>query len=273
MMSLFEKDDIVEEAIDFLKKNEPEEGYYLCFSGGKDSIVCKQLMILSGVKWVGGYAFPCIDPPEIVKYIKEYHSDIQIIPSPSFMKNVIKKGPPTIMRRWCCDTQKKQPQKEIGSKYRVMGIRAEESSKRAKRGKIHNFKKFIDHHPIFDWKEWEVWEFIEKQNLPYCELYDIPMIHRIGCCICPFQSGQERKFSQIRWPGYWKAYKRALFRFWERLSNEHVIKLHETGDVEKYRFHLVYPTFEEFWFWLGEKGEWKPKSKAKNNLKLDLDKL
>jgi phosphoadenosine phosphosulfate reductase len=119
MMSLFEKDDIAEEAINFLKDHEPEEGYYLCFSGGKDSIVCKQLLILSGVKWTGGYSFPGIDPPEIISYIRKYHSDIEIIRSPSFVKNVIKKGPPTIMRRWCCDAQKKNPQNKTAGKYQI----------------------------------------------------------------------------------------------------------------------------------------------------------
>lgn len=261
-MSLFEKDDIVEEAINFLKENEPEEGYYLCFSGGKDSLVSKQLLILSRVKWTGGYSFPGFDPPEIVAYIKKYHSDIEILSSQSFFKNVGRLGPPDIFRRWCCDIQKKAPQKNIENKHRVHGVRAEEGSKRAKRDRINKFRKELHYYPIFYWKEWEVWEFIEKQNLPYCKLYDIPMIHRIGCCICPYQSKQERKFSQIRWPGYWKAYKKALFTFYKNIK----------GKERETEFYQQYPTFEEFWEWLGNKGEWKPKSKTKNNLKLNLGK-
>jgi hypothetical protein len=62
------------------------------------------------------------------------------------------------------------------------------------------------------------------------------MIHRIGCCICPFQSERERKFSQQRWPGYWKAYKKSLFLFYE---NTKIKKGRES-------FVIHYPTFEEF---------------------------
>jgi len=52
-MSLIEYDlidgkiDKVAIAIVRLKEFEPEEGYYLAFSGGKDSVVIKQLMTLT----------------------------------------------------------------------------------------------------------------------------------------------------------------------------------------------------------------------------------
>ena len=41
----------VEVAIERLKLFEPEEGYYLCFSGGKDSVVVKALADMAGVKY------------------------------------------------------------------------------------------------------------------------------------------------------------------------------------------------------------------------------
>ena len=41
MSELSEK---VKTSIERLKAFEPEEGYYLAFSGGKDSVVCKALM-------------------------------------------------------------------------------------------------------------------------------------------------------------------------------------------------------------------------------------
>jgi len=37
----FDGKDKIEVAIDRIKMFEPKEGYYLAFSGGKDSIVCK----------------------------------------------------------------------------------------------------------------------------------------------------------------------------------------------------------------------------------------
>ena len=53
-MSLYEK---IKYSIQLLKKTEemalridPENGFYLAFSGGKDSIVCKELLNMAGVK-------------------------------------------------------------------------------------------------------------------------------------------------------------------------------------------------------------------------------
>lgn len=47
--------DFVEVAIERLKAFEPEEGYYLAFSGGKDSVVIKELANIAGVKYDAHY--------------------------------------------------------------------------------------------------------------------------------------------------------------------------------------------------------------------------
>lgn len=41
--------DKVQVAVDRLRAFEPKEGYYLCFSGGKDSSVIKALADMAGV--------------------------------------------------------------------------------------------------------------------------------------------------------------------------------------------------------------------------------
>ena len=48
---LFEIRDKVKEAIQMLKDLEPEEGYYVADSGGKDSDVILQLVKMAGVKF------------------------------------------------------------------------------------------------------------------------------------------------------------------------------------------------------------------------------
>lgn len=48
----------VADAIKVLKDNEPVEGYYLAFSGGKDSCVIKELAIMSGVRFEAFYNHP-----------------------------------------------------------------------------------------------------------------------------------------------------------------------------------------------------------------------
>ena len=102
--------DKVEKAIKRLQLYEPPEGYYLCFSGGKDSVVIKALADMAGVKYDAHYSITGIDPPELVKFIKEYHKDV-IFEYPRYrdgtrvtMWNLIPKKtmPPTRLARYCC---------------------------------------------------------------------------------------------------------------------------------------------------------------------------
>ena len=55
------KDEI---AIDRLREFEPPEGYYVAFSGGKDSITVLDLVRRSGVKYDAHYSLTTVDPPE-----------------------------------------------------------------------------------------------------------------------------------------------------------------------------------------------------------------
>lgn len=97
-------------AIDRLKMFEPPEGYYLAFSGGKDSVVIKALADMAGVKYDAHYRVTSVDPPELVQFIKKVHPDVsrdrpldkngnQIT-----MWNLIpkKRMPPTQVMRYCC---------------------------------------------------------------------------------------------------------------------------------------------------------------------------
>ncbi len=59
--------------------------------------------------------------------------------------------------------------------------------------------------PIIDWEDEDVWEFIHKYNVPYCELYD-KGYKRLGCIGCPMSNtkGMERDFEN--YPKYRNAY-------------------------------------------------------------------
>lgn len=61
-------EDYEREACEFLREHEPPEGYYVGFSGGKDSIVTLALCKMAGVKHTAYYSCTRIDPPEVVRF-------------------------------------------------------------------------------------------------------------------------------------------------------------------------------------------------------------
>lgn len=116
-----------------------QKGYYLAFSGGKDSIVIKALAEMAGVPYDAHYRLTSVDPPELVRFIKDKHPDVHIdIPryktgedagKQITMWNLIqkKKYPPTRIARYCCEYLK-----EDGGDGRmcITGVRWAESVNR-----------------------------------------------------------------------------------------------------------------------------------------------
>lgn len=135
----FNGKDKVEKAIMRLQAYEPEEGYFLCFSGGKDSCVIKALADMAGVKYDAHYSVASVDPPELVRFIKDNHPDVIFdIPhdkngKPVSMWNLIPKKsmPPTRIVRYCCQYLKEQNGHGKG-RLKVTGVRWAESVKRKK---------------------------------------------------------------------------------------------------------------------------------------------
>lgn len=125
----------VRKSIKRLKVFEPPEGYYLAFSGGKDSVVVKALCDMAGVKHDATYRVTSVDPPELVQFIMDAHPDVnREIPKdkdglPVTMWNLIPKKLilPTRRRRYCCADLK-----ETGGigRLTVTGVRWAESVNR-----------------------------------------------------------------------------------------------------------------------------------------------
>lgn len=126
----------VKASIERIKAFEPEEGYYLAFSGGKDSVVCKALLDMAGVKYDAHYRVTSVDPPELVRFIKEKHPDVdRDIPrysdgKPITMWNLIPRNlmPPTRVVRYCC---KKLKESGGDGRKTVTGVRWAESASRS----------------------------------------------------------------------------------------------------------------------------------------------
>ena len=129
--------DKVDKAIMRLQAYEPPEGYYLCFSGGKDSVVVKALADMAGVKYDAHYNVTSVDPPELVRFIKDVHPDVMIDkPRDKDGKQISmwtlipkKKMPPTRITRYCCSSLKETQGK---GRLKVTGVRWAESVRRKK---------------------------------------------------------------------------------------------------------------------------------------------
>lgn len=128
--------DKVEMSIQRLKAFEPPEGYYVAFSGGKDSQCVYHLCKMAGVKFDAHYNVTSVDPPELIRFIKKNYPDVRWEYPRDKDGNVLtmwnliprKQMPPTRFARYCCEYFKEA---SGHGRITVTGVRWAESSKRA----------------------------------------------------------------------------------------------------------------------------------------------
>ena len=207
-------EDKVAIAIERLREFEPAEGYYLAFSGGKDSQTIYHLAQMAGVKFDAHYNLTTVDPPELVYFIRENYPDVEVHrPDKTMWQLIVENGiPPTQLVRYCC-----RELKERGGIGRLVltGIRWQESSRRKKRNMAEacmrdGTKRYL--HPIIDWTDKDVWQFIKRvAKVPYCELYD-QGYKRLGCLGCPMGNEKAMTAQFERWPKYRATYIRTFER-------------------------------------------------------------
>lgn len=217
------------------------DGYYEAFSGGKDSIVQDKLFQLAGVKYKPWYNNVTIDPPELVRFIKENYPHVEWNNhGRHLLSEVIDHAPglPTRRGRWCCEIYKEQGGKGC---FKSVGVRAEESKRRKGLwSSIRNDKTGPTMAPILYWTKAHIWEFIKKYDLPYPKLYD-EGFDRLGCVGCPL-GGKNRQREFERWPKYEEMWKRGGRAWWEKYKD----KLKPDGT---FYFAHKFPTFEAYWIW------------------------
>ena len=119
-----------------------EQGYYLAFSGGKDSQALYHMTQLAGVRFQGHMNLTSVDPPEVIRFVKKNYPEVELIkPGKSIFQHAIEKQIlPTKRVRWCCAEYKETAG---AGKVTLIGIRRAESSRRAKRNEVEiNNRKF-----------------------------------------------------------------------------------------------------------------------------------
>lgn len=129
-------------SVDLLRKAErlattydKENGYYLAFSGGKDSQALYHLAQLAGVQFDGHMNLTSVDPPEVIRFVRRYYPEVELIkPKASIYQLAVKKQIlPTMRVRWCCAEYKEMAG---AGKVTLIGIRRQESHRRKKRNEV-----------------------------------------------------------------------------------------------------------------------------------------
>lgn len=117
------------------KSYDKENGYFLAFSGGKDSQCLYHMAKLAGVKFRAHMKLTSVDPPEVIRFVKKQYPDVELIkPKDSIFNIAVKKHIlPTRRVRWCCAEYKETAG---AGKVTLIGIRKAESNRRAKRNEV-----------------------------------------------------------------------------------------------------------------------------------------
>lgn len=277
----------IEYSIDLIRKSEPLalrldpiNGFYNTFSGGKDSQVLYYLVKLAGVKHKTHMNLTSIDPPEVIRFVREHYPDVELIKPRMSIYDMAKKKHilPTRRFRWCCAEYKEM---SGAGKVTLIGVRKQESARRAKREEVstnikgkrneETFDQWSEHEekmvtcvggkdkilvsPIIYWTERDVWEFLNTNRIPHCKLYDEGR-KRIGCLCCPM-SNYKQKLRDIReYPHIKRGWLRAIQWLIDNGYINHNFKDAETG----FRWWISGNSFEKFYAdeFLQQKIEFEP---------------
>lgn len=139
--------ELLQKAEKIVKAYDPQDGFFLAFSGGKDSQALFHIAQLAEVQFKGHMNLTSVDPPEVIRFIKRNYPEVELTkPKDSIFNIAVKKNIlPTMGVRWCCAEFKETAG---AGKVTLIGIRHAESTRRAKRNEVeisnHSFSGTLD---------------------------------------------------------------------------------------------------------------------------------
>lgn len=145
--------DVVLKALPLALKYD-EKGFFVGFSGGKDSQALYHMMRLCDVPMHVYFSPTSVDPPEVIRFIRKHYPEVEFVKIHENIYDVFKrmKVLPSMKIRWCCAHFK-----ERGGEGKVVctGVRKAESVRRSKRNEIEvSGRKFSGHMDEFErWQE------------------------------------------------------------------------------------------------------------------------
>lgn len=148
-------------SIELLRRSEklalrydPDDGFFLAFSGGKDSQALYHVAQLSGVRFKAHFSPTTVDPPALIRFIRRQYPEVQFERvEKSIFDRAIERGIlPTQRIRWCCADFK---ERAGAGKVTLIGIRHSESARRSKRNEVEvSGKKFSGElEEFYGWSE------------------------------------------------------------------------------------------------------------------------
>lgn len=160
-------DDKLQHSIDLIRKSErlamrydKDDGFFLAFSGGKDSQALYHVAQMAGVRFRAHFSPTTVDPPAVIRFIRTSYPDVVFDPVRKSIYDVAveKQILPTQRVRWCCQEFKEGAG---AGKVTLIGIRKAESVRRAKRNEIEvSSRKFSG--DLEGFAEWQKETILKK---------------------------------------------------------------------------------------------------------------
>lgn len=229
---------------------DPTDGYFLAFSGGKDSQCLWHVAKLARVPFVAHFSPTTVDPPDLMRFIhKQYPRTVwEKVEKSMYTRARERANLPSMQIRWCCSDFKEGAG---AGKVTLIGIRHAESKRRSKRhevevssrkysGDLQGLEEFRQQRNKRQPKGVNITNADQEQTVGCIRgkesLLISPIIHwtdadvweflngmqiphcvlydqgakRIGCILCPMANERQRRADAERYPRHRKMWIDAI---------------------------------------------------------------